>query len=946
MKHIQKINTNMVFKLALSLISVCLACIPVHGEDDPFSVDMTQFPYKTPEAAAFMHYGQENISEYTGNPNISIPLLTISDKDMSIPVSLSYKGDAIKVEEESSWVGLGWNLCIGGCINYVPAGSNDQTNPYNKNPFYKWEEIEEFCINQHPNIYSQYGTFKGVLTEKSIFDNEALKHNACEPDMYTVSVLGHHFSFFIHPASQAGNPQYVILGENDRNYHIEQFGINEWRIIDGLGNEYFFSAQEKSSSEHGTYTYTSAWYLTKVKTKKGADIRFHYSPHKILPLPSYNSYTSRVDQVLDANSRGVQMPEFISMMNKSVTEPVFDKTSTQQLLLDSITTSNWRLELVKSRRTDINGDAQKLNHIRLYSKTDNKVKKNINFIYDYFHGKENPGNEYLYSAYVKDRLKLCSISEGLDDDNLRLHSFSYDETVPLPWKRCKLEDLWGYYSLDGSLMSGMLTEIVYPTGGSTRYVYEPHTFNSDQFKDDKNLLFSSEKGDIVHGGGLRIKEISNCDADGSIQSRMVYTYEQSGKSYGKLLYPMNNITHQVYVPYKVVKNSQGYSLFYNVMSVETKSRNANLATGFSNLCLNGATVGYSTVDKKEYDSSGRLWRTVNSSYTNNIAYDHVNDTYELRSMECGKLKSQTVIDGSGHIMKKIENTYQNKAGDDCMVAVRYRERWVSFADHTYEIPLEPQCEAITYKYFNYWCPLSQTIVSSFGGNNSVASRNTTTYSLNSDKMVSKIVTTDNAGNSYTNDFTYDDYYKELLTRETLKYNVANIMLPAAKTVETEYGFKGLKYLPLKKTLSQAGNNRYAQITYKYDAYGNLEEEVKDSTEKVVYLYGYNHEYPVARIEGANYLDVEKWATPTLIKKISSDKGKSMESLLSTLRNCLSAYPVMITTYTYIPLVGISSVTDANGARTTFTYDADGKLLTVKDTAGNTVDKYYYHFSKE
>lgn len=528
-----------------------LAPIPAFGEEDPFSVDMTKFPYKTAEAAGFMQYGQEDIAEYTGNPNISIPLMTLSDKDISIPVTLSYKGDAIKVEEEASWVGLGWNLSIGGCINYVPAGTNDQTNPYHNSFFYKWEDMATFFAVQHPNIQVQCGTYKGVQTPKSPFDNQALQHNACEPDMYTVSVLGRRFSFFVHPASLGGKPQYVILGENDGNYQIAQYGADAWRIVDGLGNAYYFSATETSTSEKGTYSYTSAWYLTRVTSKRGGDIRFHYSYHNILPLPSINSQSSHVDKVLDASRAGIQMPEFIEKMNKSVTELVYDKVWTRQALLDSITTDNWKLVLEKSPRADIKGEAKKLDHIRLTSKVDNLEKKHIRLCHDYFHGQENPGKEYYRPSstteYVKDRLKLTSIAEGLDESRLRRHRFVYDETVPLPWKRCMLEDLWGYYQSDKTLTAGVLTEVHYPTGGYTQYTYEQHTFNADQFKYEKNLLFSSDNGGIVHGGGLRVKEVANYDTDGRQLYRVAYSYHQGEKSSGKLLYPMNNITHQVFV---------------------------------------------------------------------------------------------------------------------------------------------------------------------------------------------------------------------------------------------------------------------------------------------------------------------------------------------------------------------------------------------------------------
>lgn len=77
---------------------------------------------KSPEASAFQKYGETEINEYTGNPAISIPLYTLSYKGIEVPLSLTYDGGGIQVRQEASWVGLGWSLNVGGCINYVCQG--------------------------------------------------------------------------------------------------------------------------------------------------------------------------------------------------------------------------------------------------------------------------------------------------------------------------------------------------------------------------------------------------------------------------------------------------------------------------------------------------------------------------------------------------------------------------------------------------------------------------------------------------------------------------------------------------------------------------------------------------------------------------------------------------------------------------------------------------------
>ena len=52
---------------------------------------------------------------------------------------------------------------------------------------------------------------------------------------------------------------------------------------------------------------------------------------------------------------------------------------------------------------------------------------------------------------------------------------------------------------------------------------------------------------------------------------------------------------------------------------------------------------------------------------------------------------------------------------------------------------------------------------------------------------------------------------------------------------------------------------------------------------------------------------------------------------------------MMNTYTYNPLVGISTMTDANSQSTTYLYDNFGRLEAIKDNDGKVVKAYEYHY---
>ncbi len=51
----------------------------------------------------------------------------------------------------------------------------------------------------------------------------------------------------------------------------------------------------------------------------------------------------------------------------------------------------------------------------------------------------------------------------------------------------------------------------------------------------------------------------------------------------------------------------------------------------------------------------------------------------------------------------------------------------------------------------------------------------------------------------------------------------------------------------------------------------------------------------------------------------------------------------VTTYTYNPLVGMTSSTDAKGETTYYEYDTFQRLMNVKDKDGNIIKHMDYHY---
>lgn len=138
----------------------------------------------------------------------------------------------------------------------------------------------------------------------------------------------------------------------------------------------------------------------------------------------------------------------------------------------------------------------------------------------------------------------------------------------------------------------------------------------------------------------------------------------------------------------------------------------------------------------------------------------------------------------------------------------------------------------------------------------------------------------------------------------------------------------------------------------YSANGNPLEVVDQGGMHTVYLWGYNDRYLIAEIKNA---------TDSIVSAaVSSIFGMSITNLananapntthLKSLHTYAALGNAMITTWTYKPLVGVTSQTNPSGMTTYYDYDGLGRLKEVYRYEGNVVsasnkrilNQYNYH----
>ncbi|NML56758.1 hypothetical protein [Chryseobacterium cheonjiense] len=157
-------------------------------------------------------------------------------------------------------------------------------------------------------------------------------------------------------------------------------------------------------------------------------------------------------------------------------------------------------------------------------------------------------------------------------------------------------------------------------------------------------------------------------------------------------------------------------------------------------------------------------------------------------------------------------------------------------------------------------------------------------------------------------------------------------------------------LPLSvKSYNVLNNSSSTEVTFdRYDDKGNIVQYTTKDGVPVTIIWGYNTTQPIAKVEGMTYDGIMALATTSTIISASNDDAidPSKEGLLLNALNSFRKESALsgkkVTTYTYDPLIGVTSITPPTGVRESFVYDSFGRLkegnIKLKDTSGTDIIK--------
>ncbi|WP_374360400.1 hypothetical protein [Cloacibacterium sp.] len=547
----------------------------------------------------------------------------------------------------------------------------------------------------------------------------------------------------------------------------------------------------------------------------------------------------------------------------------------------------------------------------------------------------------------------------------------------------------------------LLKKIIYPTGGFTKFVYESNNYsktlefnNGFNIKDDTNKLTS----------GSRIKEIIDNDGIKEVKKQYFYIddyFNNSTKSSGVLsnlpsFYSLNSFLS--HISSNTTSNfTNGSHVIYS--RVFEKLQNGSIVEyNFSNQDNGFLDKKANNFLKSDILQVGYEIVPYNINWNAGLDYIHSQPTevytnYNSLEKEREKLISKLEYNSSNTKLRETIYEYNNDSQRfENLIRILHLE--ASGACGFFRELAAPSTELSKYRYVGYYNTISayslykynhflkaETTYEYFDGKKIKTVKNY--FYDNKDEQISSEKTLYSSGNtiekkySYVGDLysgssqisqyaiDYQDlpqmYTSNMIGIPLIKKNYFNSnFINSTQTVyKNKLPFKGLYYFQDKNKTVDAfsiPDLDYSNLEISFDKYDNL-GNILQYTEKgfktTAIIWGYNQMLPIAKIEGAKYDDIKDLQIIKAIINTSnyysykspSTSERDLLVLFNDLRVNTNFKNCQITTYTFNPLIGVTTITPPNGITESYKYDSSNKLEKVIDMKGNILDEYRYNFKK-
>ncbi len=948
--------------------------------DAQFVAAMPNILPTTPEISGLLRYLEYPVNLYTGLVDISIPLYEIKTKDFVVPITLKYHSSGIKVTDVASWVGLGWSLDVGGTISRKVNGKPDDEQP----------RLVMLADTINPYEDTDWFNLQGI--ETGVYDSE--------PDLFMYNFPGESGRFIFNSDHQ---PVYIphspIILQKTGN-PIQSFSLKDCK-----GNKYFygdiFPVCVNYASKSGGDP-ISTWMLSKMSNANNTDsIEFFYqSAGSGVMNEDRMDYISVIDEPYSSGGGYIPTPiiqPYTPTLQTVGEEKVPYEIHFQEGVVKFVLTNDFRQDRYLSTIF------KSLEAIEIYSKNNLTTPiKTIDFYKSYFINNQGHKRLRLDSVRIYDQEKQKYLLYKFDyNETNKLPEYlsrqrdlwgyyngkSNNILVPnqsIAYKPTMLgiheTRIIGSNIMDGrepdpeKMKAYIIKRITYPTGG-----YSEFEFETNRYADGEQIKYA---------GGLRIAGIVNCDGFGNVL-RKTYKYP----SYGRLNVFLNNFTFNsgslVTIGQYWTDGGLGHSY----------SSNSRIYTSSPSVDINpydGSPVVYSSVTEYDGDSINNKGLIV-YQYSDEPDYftvltGHYNLSLPIPLPNIPRNREPKIIMLSrsykrGLLLRKT--IYKNVNGNYIPVSSTENEYFVYPENNQINVGLAVwrDVEYIGGTSSNYRDFYNYDNYHVFTGDNKIKYSAEYTYdNLDNTKYVKKETFFNYNNPTYLQVSTIKSVLnREANSSDTLFHNIlyaTDFSTPIYKKMKdssmisypiVEQRFMNQNALDEKRTnyiLNNQGFISPSSVEIKkgqepfetriafneYDEWNNLRSVNKINDLNTSYIWCYNGQYPVIKAANVDFATInntvnsiqsnlQNFLINTVGNLTTTAQRTAWKSFNTALRNHTSLSKAQVYTYTYKPLVGMTSETDPNGVTTYYEYDGFGRLKYVKDDDGNILKSHEYHYKE-
>ncbi|APD08042.1 hypothetical protein UJ101_02544 [Flavobacteriaceae bacterium UJ101] len=469
-------------KKCILLIIIGLLFLPAYGwgqEEDPVDYGINKIYPVSPQAASLGKYGDIPVNLATGRINYQIPLYTIKEGDIELPISLSYNSNGLLVNDVSGNVGIGWSINSSGKIIRKVNGNTDMYEGNGASHIgylqkqggsYIGDKLRDYHQNNYPDPSTNDETANLIWNaSKSVGQWET------KPDKHTISTSLLNETFYFNEKKE---PIFFPYS-NTKVEILNDYIANGFKIQDDKGYEYVFDQPDYTETEQlgvnndvpASY-YVSAWNLSSIKSKKtNSQLEFKYINTSFkdervseIYLHSENYANTggglcKADnyinhRTLHTNSTEKKIAKILFSNGKVLFE--YEKKGKMTLLKNMLVYQN---DQILMSYEFIYKQLSPKKHVLLEIKKKGKQGKVIPFYNFIYENTSNSSNDNLDDNFKQDRWGYYNAK---NNTSLLYLPEKIRPTHSNPDRNPNIE----------ALSIGVLSQINYPTGGYSKIYYE------------------------------------------------------------------------------------------------------------------------------------------------------------------------------------------------------------------------------------------------------------------------------------------------------------------------------------------------------------------------------------------------------------------------------------------------------------------------------------------